>query len=123
MSMRILALDIGRRKTGMAFFDSETEVPFPLETCLHHGKKQLVEAVRAVCSLRRIQKLVIGLPLLPSGEIGAQANFVKSVADDCACADFSIEYIDERYTSDSALPNDHAKAACDLLALYLARKK
>jgi putative Holliday junction resolvase len=121
--MRILALDLGRRKTGMAFFDPQTQIILPLATKLHRGKRELLAAIEEIITQKSIHSIVLGLPLLPSGSEGAQAAFTRSIGSACQRLGMQVAYIDERYTSDATLENDHAKAACDLLALYLKEKK
>src|SRR3989344_8842055 len=99
--MRYLSLDIGRKHTGVAFFDERTGVPIPLETIHHEDDEELVERVSILASERSIDAFVIGLPYLPGGKEGEQARFVRDIAKKLceACPWAELHFIDERYSS------------------------
>ena len=122
--MNLIALDIGMKHTGVAFYSEETNIPMPLDTIDHESDAELLEAIRGIASERDCKKLIIGLPLLPSGNKGEQAKYSSNIADTLKNDGFEIEMIDERYTtpktSDSA-PNAHS--AVKILNIYLERAK
>ncbi len=121
--MRFLALDIGTRKTGIAFLDEDTAVPLPLDTFYHDTQEQLLSHVLALVDERSIDKLLIGLPLLPSGDEGAQAAFVRGIASQLAHK-IPVTFVDERYSTPPSRSSKHdvhpshfdgdAAAACSL---------
>lgn len=120
--MRILGLDIGKKRTGVAFVDDAIEVPLALDTMKHESEQNLVADILQLCDERDIDKLVIGLPLLPSGSEGSQSAFVRTVGTALAAAGIDVDYLDERYTtSDEPDVDGDAKAACQLLLTYLQR--
>lgn len=67
--------------------------------------------------------LVVGLPLLLSGNAGEQSEYVRSsIASMQLPSSISIHFIDERYSTsrDSTIDND-ASAAIDLLSVFIAQ--
>lgn len=59
----------------------------------------MVQAVEAILTSRKIEKLVIGLPLLPSGDEGEQSTYVRKVAERFKNMNIPMEFRDERYTT------------------------
>lgn len=107
--MNYLALDIGKRRTGVAFLPESTGVPVPLETIAHTSEAQLIERVTHIITDRGVGQLVIGLPLLPDGSEGEQALYVRAVADTLRAAVPSILFRDERYTTVKVHSAKHAR--------------
>lgn len=113
---RTLALDIGTKRTGVAFLDEVTGIPLPLDTIAHTSVEELVAAVHRILGERKIDRLIVGLPLLPSGAEGSQARFVRSVASKLSSLSLPVEFKDERYTTPRSKASDpDAAAACNLL--------
>lgn len=121
--MRILGLDVGRKHTGVAFADDSIGVPLALDTFQHQDEADLVTQILQMSDERDIDLLVLGLPLLPSGDEGTQSTFVRLIGDRLEAAGLQIEFLDERYTTskDTSFDGD-AKAACELLLTYLQRQ-
>ena len=121
--MKLIALDVGERRTGVAFFDSAIDFAIPLDTIHHTNELELLDAADAVLQARGVKDVVIGLPLLLSGVEGSQAKFAKMIGAQLATRGVSVDYIDERFTTDRQTPSDgDAKAACIVLNTYLQRK-
>lgn len=127
MRMQYLALDIGRKHTGVAYADSVLNVPVPLETLHHDTVEELVNEVSLLVSERNSEKVIVGLPLLSHGVEGKQVQFTRDVLD-ClrtACPACSFEVLDERWTDKNTLlekeGDPHAHAAVKLLSVFLSR--
>ena len=120
---RFLALDIGNRRTGVAYTDEESAVPVPLATLKHNSIIELAKMVETLISDRSITTLVVGLPLLPSGEEGAQTQCVRdAVAEFRLPPAVKVVFLDERYTTPRGAHTDpDACAACTLLLTHLSR--
>ena len=122
--MKLIAFDVGERRTGVAFFDSQIDFVIPLDTIHHQNEGELLDAAEAVLRERGARSVVIGLPLLLSGVEGSQAKFAKMIGAQLVARGFDVDYIDERFTTDRQTPSDgDAKAACIVLNTYLQRKK
>ncbi len=123
--MRTLALDVGTRRTGVAYLDTDTGIPLPLDTLTHVSESALVDAVLEIVRTRKIDRVIVGLPLLPSGDEGAQTRVSRTIGDAIARAGVAVEYGDERYTTPGGKTHKHtvttsefdgdAAAACELL--------
>ena len=98
---RILAIDPGERRIGVAGADLGLRVAIPLTTI--EGGPDAVEAVARLVDEEDARALVVGLPLSLSGALGAQAQRAQALAE--ALADrLSIPVLtwDERLSSAEA---------------------
>lgn len=125
--MYILALDIGKRRTGVALGDDQKQFVMALDTIKHTKEADLINAVAKIIEIRHVKRLIVGLPLLPDGTEGEQAEFVQNVAKQLeAKTSLAIEFIDERYTSfvnNAQRGTDpDAASACAILSMALERK-
>ena len=126
--MKVLALDYGSARTGVAVSDPTGTLARPLEVVDNAlapaGLKHLVE----LAEREGIEQIVVGLPVTLRGERGAQAEetdaFVSALR---AVTGLPIESFDERFTTKlaeaqpSEAPSD-AVAAAHLLSTYLEWK-
>ena len=74
--MRRLALDIGNKRIGVAVSDITGLYAFPLTTILRKNSTHDIEKICELIEKEEIKELIIGLPLLLSGEEGAQVRLV-----------------------------------------------
>ena len=97
--MRILGLDIGEKRIGVAVSDPSGTVATPLSVL----ETRQVLAGRVLSRLvedYEIELLVAGLPLSMDGSEGPQAKHVRSVAQRLATAvSLPLEFADERLSS------------------------
>ena len=122
--MNILSLDIGKRRTGVAFSASQTQVPVALDTIAHKNSEDLVDAILSITKEKQVNEVVCGLPLLPSGEEGEQCMYTRSIADLLAKSGLNTHFLDERYTTPQTGEIDpDSSAACTLLLAFLDRQK
>ncbi len=120
--MRLLALDIGMKRTGIAFVDTANDVVLPLDTIVADDADTMIENVIAIVKERKVEQVIVGLPLLPSGEEGSQTDYVRSCANTLSESGVEVSFLDERYTTSKSQDFDgDARAACELLAMYLQR--
>ena len=125
--MRIfLALDVGNKRTGVAFSSGETGVAVALPTLHHASYGAFQSQVLSLLRDRAVTDLVVGLPLLPSGEEGEQVRTVRSFIEDLPVpSSVALHYLDERYStpSSSSGKNDpDMAAACAILDTYMCRE-
>lgn len=120
--MRILALDIGTRKTGMAFAVYPPGILLSLPTFHHVSSSVLLCEVARLIQERNISHVVVGLPLLSSGKEGEQARRVRGVLSSMRHFGVQVSLLDERYTSTHHPSQDpDAVAACSILTVFMDR--
>jgi putative Holliday junction resolvase len=124
--VKVLALDYGSARTGVAISDPTGTVARPVgvveQARSEAGLARLVELVRE----HEAERVIVGLPLTLSGEHGKQAAETEAFVTLLRSAiDVPIESFDERFTTDLAEqggggshPTD-ARAAAHLLSSYL----
>jgi putative holliday junction resolvase len=98
--MAIAALDLGARRIGIAVTDDDGRSAYPLGAIERHSMAADLEAIRRVIGSRRIDCLVVGLPLNMDGTEGPMARHARNFAARLAAA-FGIEakLQDERLSS------------------------
>ena len=133
---RILAVDWGGRRIGMALSDPQGIVATGLETLEVRGAGDAVARVLRAIREHEAEAVVVGLPLLMSGERGEAAQRAQAFADALAArTEVPVDMYDERLTSalsarrlrELGVRTGHAKrrvdqgAAIALLESYLLR--
>ena len=120
--MKVLALDYGSARTGVAVSDPTGTLARPLGivegAATEAGLRSLGELVRA----ERPERVVVGLPLTLRGDRGDQAKETERFIETLSRAlDIPVESFDERFTTQLAGPggDDDARAAAHLLTSYL----
>jgi putative Holliday junction resolvase len=78
--MRIMALDIGDRRIGVAVSDPLGLIARPLAIIRRRGEAADAEAVKKLVDENEISLLVVGLPYSLNGSIGPQAKLVQQFA-------------------------------------------
>jgi putative Holliday junction resolvase len=125
--MRVLALDYGAARTGVAISDATGTLARPLTVVERAASEAGLRRVAELVAAEGAERIVVGLPLTLRGEQGAQADetarFVEALR---AAVDVPVESFDERFTTalaaagpSSRAPED-ARAAAHLLESYLA---
>jgi putative Holliday junction resolvase len=122
--VKVLALDYGRARTGVAVSDPTGTIARPLcvvEVAAGDGLTRIV----ALIAEHEVERVVVGLPLTLRGERGEQARETESfVAALTEITSVPVVTFDERFTTDLAeqspadAPED-ARAAAHLLSSYL----
>ena len=97
---RILAVDWGERRIGLAVSDPQGIIATGLKTLEVRGKADALARVAAVAAEREAERIVVGLPLLLSGERGEAAELAQRFADALAArTGLPVDTYDERLTS------------------------
>jgi putative Holliday junction resolvase len=98
--MRVLGVDLGSRRIGLAISDLDRNFAFPLDAIASAGMTRDVEALRVLITEREVERVVVGLPLHMDGRAGPEAEAARKFADALAeTAGLPVELIDERWTS------------------------
>jgi putative Holliday junction resolvase len=100
---RMVGLDYGEKRVGVAISDSMGIVATPRETLLVGKRKDLFAAILAICAELDADKIVVGLPLHLDGRMSELAHQVERFVEQLS-KETSIEIVtwDERLTSKSA---------------------
>jgi putative Holliday junction resolvase len=100
---RILALDLGKRRIGVAVSDELGITAQGLDTIHCKNKRTDMAAIAHVAFEKGAREILIGNPLNMSGEAGAQAEWVREYADQIASfTGLAVKLWDERLTSAEA---------------------
>ena len=106
--MKILCLDIGTKRVGVAASDPMGWMAQPIEVLVRRGGRKDFDAIAALVRELAADRIVVGLPLDAEGEAGPQAEKVKRFAErlgahlKAADIDVPIELWDERYSTATA---------------------
>jgi len=126
--LRVLALDYGAARTGVAVSDETGTIASPLGVVEQAASAAGIERIRTIVERERVEHVVVGLPLTLRGERGKQARETEAfVAVLHASLAVPVETYDERFTTSiaaqasGAAPED-ARAAAHLLSSYLEWK-
>ncbi len=137
--MRVLALDVGQRRIGVAVSDPSGMLARPLTVVRRVRQVQDLQAIVALQQREGAERVLVGLPLTLSGEVGPQAEWTLRFVDalKAALGDVPVETWDERYTTVDASTSLRAQgvkakdqrstidmvAAAVLLQSYLDQRK
>jgi putative holliday junction resolvase len=118
--VKVLALDYGSARTGVAVSDPTGTIARPIGVVERAGTDGGLARLRELIAEEEPERVVVGLPLTLRGERGEQAQETERFAESLRGAlDVPVELFDERFTSVLA-DGDDARAAAHLLTTYLA---
>jgi putative Holliday junction resolvase len=138
--LKILALDYGSARTGVAVSDPTGTLARPLCTVERAATDEGLRRLRDLVREEQAERVVVGLPLTLRGEVGAQAEETNRFVEQLRAAlDVPVETLDERFTTTLAKRNrlgvrlkpdpkavsvgDDARAAAHHLSGYLERSR
>ncbi len=123
--MKVLALDYGSARTGVAVSDPTGTVARPVGIVEQAGTQKGLARIAELVEEHAADRVVVGLPLTMSGARGEQAEeteaFISILTD---AIEVPVESFDERFTTDLAEQSGgesatDARAAAHLLSSYL----
>ena len=127
--MKVLALDYGAARTGVAVSDATGTIARPLGVVEHAADERGLAELRDLVLEHEIDRIVVGLPVTLRGERGAQALETEAFVDALrGIVDVPVETYDERFTTVIATregggADEDARAAAHLLESYLAASR
>lgn len=96
--MKILGIDLGARRIGVALSDGEVVGSLP--TIDAQNRNEALGKILEICREEQIEKIIIGLP---KSESGAAEDIVRSFTLELSkSSNIPIEYVDETLTSKEA---------------------
>jgi putative Holliday junction resolvase len=97
---RVIGIDLGTRRIGVAVTDGLGMTAQPHATLARHGGKRDLEAIGAVVREFDAERVVLGLPLSPEGEVGRAARSAQAFAERLRAAlAIPVDLIDESFST------------------------
>jgi len=120
--LKVLSIDWGSKRIGLALGDAHLKLIIPLRPIDNDGRvfDKILERVRQ----HRVDLILLGLPLTPSGREGQRALEVREFAkrlQELLPENVALEFWDERYTTEEALrlAGNKKKEFKDSLSAYV----
>ena len=123
--MKVVALDFGRARTGVAVSDPTGTLARPLGVVEQVGTEAGLARVVELVRVEGAEEVVVGMPLTLRGEHGEQARETEAFVNALrAAVDVPVRTFDERFTTTLAEQGGNgtavdARAAAHLLSGYL----
>lgn len=98
---RVLGVDYGERRIGLALSDPSAMIAQPLPTLTRRrGKRPPVGRIVELAREHAVEHIVVGLPLTPEGEENDWTREVRAFGEKLAeRSGVPVSYLDERFTS------------------------
>lgn len=101
--MRILGLDYGKKRIGIAISDENQKYAFPYLTLENKGKNFVFAKIKMITETEKVEKIVMGFPLTLKGKTKEAAQDVQNFASRLKkFLNLPIILEDERLTSQLA---------------------
>ena len=99
---RLLAIDYGDRRVGLALTDPLKMIASPYRTIIKKNNTNLIEEIERIIAEEDVELTIIGLPLGMAGQITEQTKKVEEFVDKLTARGIVIKYEDERWSSIAA---------------------
>ena len=98
--MRVLAVDFGEKRIGLATSDASGQIATPRATLKRTDDRRAAEEIAQFCREEEIERIVVGLPRSPAGVESPFAGRVRSFARrlERAC-EIPVSFHEETLTS------------------------
>jgi putative Holliday junction resolvase len=117
--VKVLALDFGAARTGVAVSDPTGTLARPCGVIEKVGTESGLDSLLRVIEREEPEQIVVGMPITLRGEHGEQARETAAFVEKLrGSVTVPVDTFDERFTSVLA-DGDDAKAAAHLLSSYL----
>jgi putative Holliday junction resolvase len=125
---RTLALDLGKKRIGLAISDELGLTAQGLETLERKGRRDDIEALRKLAVSKGVTRFLVGDPLHMSGTPSRQGDYTREFAAELERkTGLPVEFRDERWTSREAertirgegVANASRKATIDRLSAVI----
>ncbi|MCH8558798.1 MAG: Holliday junction resolvase RuvX [Balneolia bacterium] len=95
---RILALDVGKKRTGLAQSDPMNIIASPIGA---FGQGEVLDKIREIAQNNTITTFVVGWPVGQDGQLGSSTEMVTQFVKrlEKAFPGIPVELMDERFTS------------------------
>ena len=102
--MKILAIDYGDARTGLAVCDRDELIASPVTVIAEYNRERLLEQILSYAKQLRVDEILVGNPLNMNGSAGPRSALAQQLAADLkdkAC--LPVTLWDERNTTVSAI--------------------
>ncbi len=97
---RVLGIDLGSRRIGVAVSDGLGLTAQPRSTLARHGGTRDMQSIAAAVKEAGAQRIVVGLPLDPEGNEGLAARRARDFADKLRSAlKLPVDLVDESFST------------------------
>jgi len=105
--MKILSIDFGLKRVGLAEADTEVRIAFALDPIVLNGKTNLIPKIKEIVSDKNIELILVGIPLgFDQKETQMSKKVLKFIEDlGCEIPDIKIKALNETLTSKQASAN------------------
>jgi len=127
--MKVLGIDYGKRKVGLAIGDSDSGIAVPFKTLAVKNIDQLIIDLKTFCQKEKIDRIVIGWPANDHVASADYLDEVKSFTDQVRIQILSdVISVDERFSTKQAQTmnremDDDMLAAMIILQHYFDQQK
>lgn len=99
--MRILGIDYGEARTGLALSDETEMLSNTYDTLHERNKEVLAQKIADICRQYDVHKIVLGLPKNMDGTEGFRAQATRAFKEllEPLLPDMGFEFYDERMTT------------------------
>jgi len=98
--MKLLGIDYGDRYVGFAESDTEEILAYPLSSVKVKSMRDAVSVAEKIVADDGVEKIIIGLPLMPDGTEGERASKTRAFGRVLGrVTGLTVEYYDERWTT------------------------
>jgi putative Holliday junction resolvase len=128
--MRILGIDYGERKVGIALGDTESRIASPWMILDNEGHGEVIKQIKLIVENEDVERVVIGIPqdTRDLSQESKQAGVVRTFISDLRSSGIPVDEVNEMLTTAEAQHSlkasgskaeDDAIAAAILLQSYL----
>jgi putative holliday junction resolvase len=115
--VKVLALDYGSARTGVAVSDPTGTVARPLDVVRAAASEAGLARILELAGSEEVELIVVGLPVTLAGHLGSQAEETERFVERLRGAtDLPVESFDERFTTSLARQTGEARAEEDAVA-------
>jgi putative holliday junction resolvase len=110
--MKLLGLDVGDRRIGVAFGDSELRMTTPVDVIVRVVMQRDIQSIAEFVRRYDAEQLVVGMPRNMDGTQGAQADLVIAFAEKITqTISVPLQFWDERLSTVEAIRRSHETGA------------
>lgn len=98
--MKLLGLDVGTKRIGVAFCDTNIGIVFPRDVIIIKSEEKAIEEIKNVIIKDKIDKIIVGMPLNFNSTKSKIQEHVESFCQKLKTkVNIDIEFFDERFTT------------------------